>query len=321
MFMSNSKHLDLALFDLSVQPCPLCSGTSFETLARHDRNLLGVISVGCRQCGLVQTNPRPSAQGLDLFYRDHYRLYYQRTEAPDVAYIASLDKDRRLAATAEYFLTELKLPRDAVVLDFGCGEGTLFAALRKAGLGGAFYGVELNAKFGEYASAQGNALVSSTIACREPVDLIIVNHVLEHLHDPVGTLRRLAALLKPGGRLYVDVPDAEEYRTIFDLHIAHIYHFTERTLRRLVEQAGLDVERVEKHRPIAHPRSVRLVARAATVAQQALEPSSAQTEAAAWEAVRRSGRLVNTARLRLARYGALRRVYHLARRLARPRAA
>ncbi len=311
--MSTSPSVNLSELDFEIRPCPLCSGMEFTHLASHDRNLLGIATVGCNRCGLVQTNPRPSAAGLHRFYRDHYRIFYQGATAPDQTYIASLNKDVRLAYTARFFKDTIGLKRDDVVLDFGCGEGSLFAALRHAGFTGAFYGVELNASFGEYASRYGNATVSNSIRSREPVDLVVVNHVLEHLDDPIGTLRELGKLIKPSGHLYIDVPDAEEYDKIYDLHIAHIYHFTERTLRTLVERAGFVVSRVEKHRPPHHPRSVRLVATPGSLSGSNELPSVSQ-EAPAWAAVRSAGRYRNTVRLRLRRIGWLRKLYLALRR-------
>jgi SAM-dependent methyltransferase len=314
--MSDSLTVSLSLFEAAVRACPLCGSTSFEPLARHDRNLLGICTVGCRTCGFLQTNPRPSAKGLDRFYRDYYRLYYQGTASPDQNYIANLNKDARLAYTAKFFAADLRLRADAVVLDYGCGEGSLFAALRKAGFSGAFYGVELNANFGEFASRYGNATVSNSIRANEPVDLAIMNHVLEHLDDPVGTLKELARLVKPDGQLYIDVPDAEEYDKIYDLHIAHIFHFTERTLRSVVEAAGFKVTRVEKHEPPFHPKSVRLVATPSAAAERGLAAkTSAANEQRAWSAVRRCGRFRHTIRLRLQRIALLRQAYQFMKRL------
>lgn len=295
-------------FDVKIEPCPLCRGTEFTPLANHDRNLLGIRTVGCNCCGLVQTNPRPSATGLNSFYRDYYRLYYQGATEPDQLYITSLNKDDRLAYTAEFFAEKIALSLEAAVLDYGCGEGSLFAALRKAGFIGNFYGVELNSSFGEYASRYGNATVSNSIQARELVDLAVVNHVLEHLHDPIGTLREIRKLIKPEGYLYVDVPDAEEYGTIYDLHIAHIYHFTEKTLKNIVQQAGYQVNKVEKHHPPHHPKSIRLIASPISTA----DPSEIQlpdAEYKAWDAVRKAGLYRNTIRLRMRRIDWLRKAY------------
>lgn len=313
--MSTSVSINLFDLDFEIRPCPLCGSTTFTHLASQDRNLLGITTVGCNRCGLVQTNPRPSAAGLDHFYRDHYRNFYQGTTVPDKAYIASLNKDVRLAYTAGFFKDAIGLQPGAVVLDFGCGEGSLFAALREAGFTGAFYGVELNASFAEYASRYGNAKVSNSIRSPEPVDLLVINHVLEHLDDPVGALRELRKLIKPSGNLYIDVPDAEEYSRINDLHIAHIYHFTERTLGSLVELAGFTLSYMKKHHPPHHPRSIRLVATPMSFIN-ASTISEASLETQAWKAIRLAGRYRNTIRLRLRRIGWVRKLKMMLKRLS-----
>lgn len=267
-----------------VYTCPLCKGGEFEPLARHDRHLLGLVTVGCRGCGLIQTNPRPTPDSLDDFYVHHYRTFYQGVKEPDDAYIATHNKDVRLQYTTDFLSRELRLGPQSSLLDYGCGEGSLFVALRQSGFAGRLYGVEPNAEFGRFAAERGRAEVVAQPAQVGPVDAIVINHVLEHIHDPIALLRTLAGRLAAGGRLYIDVPDAEEYSTVGDLHIAHLYHFTERTLARLVQRAGLTVVRCEKHRPPHHPRSVRLVAEPA--GHLAETASTIETERAAWSRLR-----------------------------------
>jgi SAM-dependent methyltransferase len=48
-----------------------------------------------------------------------------------------------------------------------------------------------------------------TLAAFEPnsQDFIIANHFLEHTQDPIGTVRRHLEVLRPGGLLYMAVPD------------------------------------------------------------------------------------------------------------------
>lgn len=66
-------------------------------------------------------------------------------------------------------------------------------------------------------------------------DVIILNHVLEHLEAPTLTLRSLAQLLSPCGILAVQVPDLS--RNMFDICVFdHVSHFCERSLSNLLAQ-------------------------------------------------------------------------------------
>lgn len=266
--------------------CPACGCTRFDALASQDRYLMGLKTVGCMQCGLVQSNPRPTKDSLASFYVHHYRRFYQGVQEPDEAYVAQYNKDVRLRYTVD-FLSQHALGDGAcTLLDYGCGEGSLFIALRQSGFLGRLAGVEPNVEFGRFAAEHGNADIHATLSQVGMVDVVVVNHVLEHLLDPIGTLREMKEHLAEGGRLYIDVPDVEEYTSTGDMHIAHLLHFSTRTLQHVVEAAGYAVEICEKHAPPYHPRSVRLVARAAAGPAAAL-PTTPGGEAQAWHAVRR----------------------------------
>jgi SAM-dependent methyltransferase len=77
-------------------------------------------------------------------------------------------------------------------------------------------------------------------------DLITLNKVLEHVPDPVDMLWRTKRFLKDGGRVYVELPDAEgaladsQFREEF--FIDHLHVFTMESMRILGERAGFRVE-------------------------------------------------------------------------------
>jgi hypothetical protein len=88
-------------------------------------------------------------------------------------------------------------------------------------------------------------------------DLIMVNHVLEHLMWPNEILIGLRQLLSEDGHLFIDVPAIEGYRSVESLHIGHMYHFSESTLQALATSTGFGVFSIERHHPPCHPVSTR----------------------------------------------------------------
>lgn len=97
----------------------------------------------------------------------------------------------------------------------------------------------------------------------ERFDTIVLSHVLEHVQNPDGLLRRCAALLRPGGVVLVVVPNAgslhrrigvligalghETDLTDSDIAIGHRRVYNATTLRADVAASGLRVERMTGH--------------------------------------------------------------------------
>jgi SAM-dependent methyltransferase len=76
-------------------------------------------------------------------------------------------------------------------------------------------------------------------------DLIIANHVLEHVVDPILFLKKAHKLLKNGGILFIDVPNAGSFsqsilkdKWPYFLPDEHLSHFTKETLIFTLSKAG-----------------------------------------------------------------------------------
>ncbi len=258
--------------------CPVCASLQFDTLTRADRYSMGVRTCQCRGCGLAMTNPMPLAAALDDFYRDEYRRYYRGVERPSPEHIEAYGLGVRAQSTSGFMATAQLLHEGSRVLDVGCAEGSLLRAIGSRAA--QRVGVEPNPLFADYARSWANAEVYRDLgaveALRVTFDLIIVNHVLEHVREPVPFLRRLAALCTARGMIYVDVPDATRYSSLDDLHIAHLFHFSTASLQNIAHKAQLRVVRIERHEPTRHPPSVRAVFAPAAVAGAAIEDAEAR---------------------------------------------
>lgn len=72
-------------------------------------------------------------------------------------------------------------------------------------------------------------------------DFIIASHLLEHLVDTMGALREWKRVLKPGGELFVMVPDQDLVPGIL-LDCSHVHAFNQKTLREVVDLTGFFVK-------------------------------------------------------------------------------
>ena len=96
-------------------------------------------------------------------------------------------------------------------------------------------------------------LDDSRIDARGPFDVISITHVIEHLTDPVATIRRCKRLLADGGVIFVTAPhrpvgwkdgdtDVEAWKTYSYNHIpAHIQYFSRGSMEALAGKAGCEL--------------------------------------------------------------------------------
>lgn len=222
--------------------CPVCSSAQSSLVSERDRGGQPLRTVFCGACGHVFNDPIPSAEELARFYRDRYRVSYKGRARPRGRQIA------RNFARVEQFWREHAAMLDGRrrVLDVGAGSGEFLFFAKSLGLEAR--GIEPNK---DYAAScrddlgldvETDSLESLAQDSRE-YDFIRLNHVIEHLRDPVDALARIAAKLAPGGALYVEAPDILRYARDKSkggmFHYGHISNFSPWTLRAAAGRAGL----------------------------------------------------------------------------------
>jgi SAM-dependent methyltransferase len=195
------------------------------------------------ETGLVRNDPIPGDEELAKFYAEDYRTSYKGAETPRRRQI--LRNFRRVADHLRRFRDVLEPV--GKVLDVGAGSGEFAFLLTE--MGKQVTGVEPNAGYAAYCREElgldvRTAHLAPDLFEAGQFDLIRLNHVLEHLNDPVGYLAMIATWLAPGGLLYVEVPNIETYcreksrGNMF--HFGHIFNFNPWTLRTAAALAGLD---------------------------------------------------------------------------------
>lgn len=151
------------------------------------------------------------------------------------------------------------LPRNATILDAGCGGGDFSVGLRDAGF--AICGSDMSASGIAAARERGigrfeQASVYDPLAApfgRSSFPAIVTIEVIEHLYSPATFARRAFEALEPGGLFVVSTPYWGYLKNIavavtnrMDRSLTalweggHIKHFSRATLTRLLTEAGFE---------------------------------------------------------------------------------
>jgi len=147
----------------------------------------------------------------------------------------------------QYFLPYLK--ESDVVLDFGCGNGGMLRLLSEKVA--CAEGLEPNPAAREVADTTGCRLYAAIdeLPGEPRYDVIVTNHVLEHIRDVCSTLEALRPVLKPGGLLVAKLPLDDwrwSYQRCFDANDTdhHLYTWTPRLFANVLYESGYDVREV-----------------------------------------------------------------------------
>lgn len=249
------------LYHWIPQDCPICEAPPSRFLGRRGglahRAGLGVECRiwRCNGCGLILPNPMPiPVNGLEQHYGVDPAEYFEHHEV----------EQKDLAAEALVSQAESLIGGRGRLLDVGAGRGEVLRAAKIAGWETS--GIELSATFADYASSHSGVEV-----LRKPLedcgfpdasfDVVILSAVLEHLYNPNEVLAEISRILRPGGALFLDVPNETGlYFHIGNLYQRlrgrdwvvnlaptfspfHVFGFTPKSLRALLAKHGFEVRR------------------------------------------------------------------------------
>jgi len=229
--------------------CPVCDLKDAPPLLEQEIPPLGRLRlVRCPGCGLGYLDPQPEPSEMAPFYA---RDYYGGETAKFEPLIEAL-RDRMGRSRARRLIKGLTA--GARVLDVGCGDGRLLAAFTALGCEGV--GTERRDDHPRpgRSACEAEILAGDLAQIELPeahFDLCVYWHVIEHLHDPRGSLLAARRALRPEGRLVIAVPNLASVQAglarerWFHLDLPrHLFHFTPASLAALLGRTGFRVERV-----------------------------------------------------------------------------
>lgn len=233
----------------------------------------------CSYCELAWLYPSPIAEDVAKLYTEYFT---HRSGEPSQKGLANLRKAVKAQILRKCFgypldtqgglltqvlagigplkeivagsLMYLDVGKKGRLLDVGCGNGRFLAQMRE--LGWEVMGVEPDPEAVRIAREQfGLEIFQGTLEeARFPddnFDAITLNHVIEHVTDPISLLTECRRILKPVGKLVVVTPNIRSLGArLFGkawLHWdppRHLFLFSPKSLRICAEQAGLKVQSI-----------------------------------------------------------------------------
>ncbi len=231
-----------------VESCALCPNATTSIFATGVRDFeYGAPGnyrwLCCDQCGLVRIDPMPNDQILSQAYPDHYHAYQ-----PHSSRFVGWYNQRRRRDRAKELIRHVS--SGATILDVGCGTGSLLHEIQKLG-SYELLGVEYRADAANQARQHGIAVWTGELEDADipasSVDLCVMEHVIEHVRNPIETLQRIKTLLKPGGMVIGETPnlrcfDADLFKSYWGGGHAprHLWLFQPASMKKTLRDCGFD---------------------------------------------------------------------------------
>lgn len=201
---------------------------------------------------------------LALYGSPDYFVHYPARPSAEEYWADKRDPDGRIRDLADerdqrkqdlaYIARAVNARPTGRVVDVGCGLGELLEQIdpRHERIG-----IDTSARAVETAAARSGARTIQGIFTADTFapatcDVIVAHHVIEHIGEPVGFVRAVAAALRPGGLFVVGTPNfasaaarlfGDRFRLLHDP--THVSLFTDDSLLRLLRDTGFRVVSVE----------------------------------------------------------------------------
>jgi len=231
--------------------CGVCGGAEFEALHSQGFLLPGerkttYLVAACRACGFAFARDIPSPEDYEAYYESNRKYTYEGSNNVSSG-LKAIHGDS--FGMVDGYLAVHSPPfagKETRIADIGCSTGALLSLFKSAGyrqlvgvdpapecrdIGARLYGVEIE-----------TGPLSRHRPLR-PYEVILFSSVLEHLPNPLESIEQASQILAPGGLLFVQVPDADNFgeqlkEPFLEFSIEHVNYFTITSLTNLMARAG-----------------------------------------------------------------------------------
>ncbi len=227
--------------------CPLCffSRENQSVITPHvygdNQNIHTFFK--CGRCDVIYLFPQLTPEQEHKFYAQEFEGFMNARSGESAGWEGpeSHVKSNQNQFQRRWKYLQSTLPEQGKVLEFGCSSGFMLYPLQSKGY--ECFGVEPSGIFSEYVRSKNVKIFENTAALNSDFDFVMHYFVLEHVKEPALFLEENLRLLKPGGTLVVEIPNAADpLYTIYNIpaferfywSIAHHWYFTKKSFEYLL---------------------------------------------------------------------------------------
>ena len=234
--------------------CPICGSLKRQLIYTQNFSQIsegslfnGYDVVTCDRCGFGFADNIPSQEKFDHYYREMSK--YENEHQGGQISSSTQDTYDFIVQQIQPFLAN----EQARIVDVGCATGGLLATFQKNGYRN-ILGIDPSPSCSRtaqklYGIRVENRPVSEISEFESSFDLVILNSVLEHIQDLDSSLKALWNILKPGGLIWIEVPDVTRFAELTSVafqqfSMEHINFFSSKSLTNLMQKNGFEVEAI-----------------------------------------------------------------------------
>ena len=236
--------------------CPVCGNGNIEiVLTAKDHTVSGELFDvwKCGNCALRFTQSIPDEDEIGKYYQSENYISHSDTAKGFINSLYHKVRNHTLQSKQNLIKSKTAL-QHGNILDVGAGTGAFLNTMKKGGWN--VTGIEPD----EIARKNAFALYDLSLKPAQEFynlpeaffDAITMWHVLEHVYDLQGYILQLKKLLKPGGVLFIAVPnytchDAKVYRQNWAAYDVprHLYHFSPKAMKELLTKHQLNISQIK----------------------------------------------------------------------------
>lgn len=222
--------------------CDICEKKNFQILSNTVQFNMPYRVVICKDCGLVQINPKPHSSELNKFYINEYDKRYPLRDSSDLKF---KERGHRVAN----FVKEI-LKSSSNIIEIGAGSGGNLIGMAEKITFKKLRAIEPNKNNISSLQDLGIDVVGEFYeTCKydlTDIDTVLMSHVFEHFYSPKECLIKLHNETRKDVNMIILVPSIGTYKEYYPLHeywfrVVHLFYFNLNLMTNLLNITGWEI--------------------------------------------------------------------------------